>query len=104
MRGGWREVVVWSRRRERRRLRLRGILSHHGHDGQTARNVLGGMYRRAKQLGGRSLSGPDSEDWVYGDGGPSTAPQHSFTKTGWCLCLRGIVACLLRLTCLFNRD
>jgi hypothetical protein len=31
-------------------------------------------------------------------------PQHSFTKTGWCLCLRGIVACLLRLTCLSNRD
>jgi hypothetical protein len=27
-----------------------------------------------------------------------------FTKTGWCLCLRGIVACQLRLTYLFNRS
>jgi hypothetical protein len=30
--------------------------------------------------------------------------QHSFTETGWCLCLRGIVACLLRLTCLSDGD
>lgn len=30
-------------------------------------------------------------------------PLHSFTKTGWCLCLRGIVARLLQLTCLARR-
>jgi hypothetical protein len=48
------------------------------------------------------LWGLDSED--SGNGSPSTTPQHSFTKTGWCLCLRGIVACLKRLTCLSKRD
>jgi hypothetical protein len=30
--------------------------------------------------------------------------RRSFTKTGWCRCLRGIVACLLRLTYLSNRE
>ena len=30
-------------------------------------------------------------------------PLHSFTKTGWCLCLRGTVARLLQLTCLASR-
>lgn len=31
-----------------------------------------------------------------------TTPQHSFTRSGWCLCLRGIVARLLRLTYLWG--
>jgi hypothetical protein len=81
---GWR---WWEVVEQVRRLRLWGILPHHGHD-VTRRVVL----ERAQQLRGWSLVSR------------STTPQHSFTKTGSCLCLRGIVACLLRLTCLFNRD
>lgn len=30
-------------------------------------------------------------------------PLHSFTKTRWCLCLRGVVARLLQWTCLARR-
>lgn len=83
--GRGREVVVgaWGGRVLRLRLRLRGILPDHSHGGEPAGAQRSGWV----SCGLRSVEGQ----------------RHSFTTSGWCLCLRGIGFDLLRLTCLAVR-
>jgi hypothetical protein len=56
----------------------------------------------------RQLDGSVSQGWFFREvvkvECPLTTPQHSFTRSDWCLCLREIVARLLLCTYLFKTD